>query len=316
MSDGTIRMLPQGSYVTFQSGSTQPVLNLARIRKTLFDDPAIAAKITRDYDLTTHKPFEEQIREKLGQEVAKDVDLSDETAFKAATLAIASSMRQWALVYRGLGAIKQLLMGYDPQQVATAAQNPAQRGAMVRSLASLLGGQRAHDHAEWIIRFGESLAVTPRIQTTLLAAKAAAGQRAPNLSEAQLNAAVALLLARGSGPRSLAHNGIALRKAVGMGPPIASEFLRNLGWASFKPDRHIIRLLSAWLPERDREEITSSVDWSPMFRRRSGDARQFLDFAVLGEKLTPDCEPLNQADQLVWMMGVYVQRKPRNRRPT
>lgn len=30
MSEGTIRMLPQGSYVTFQSGSTQPVLNRKR----------------------------------------------------------------------------------------------------------------------------------------------------------------------------------------------------------------------------------------------------------------------------------------------
>ena len=99
-----------------------------------------------------------------------------------------------------------------------------------------------------------------------------------------------------------------------MGPPIASEFLRNLGWASFKPDRHIVRLLSAWLPKAERDEIADSVDWTPIFPRRAKDTKEFLDFAVLGEKLTPPGLPLNQVDQLVWMMGGYVQKKPKTKR--
>lgn len=291
-----------------QDGSA--LLDIGKIREALFSDPLIAKKIARDYGLKPDQPLEKQIRKTLGQDVVKRGDLSDKAAFKAATFAIASTMRQWAVVFQALPQIGDILKGYDPEELAGAAQDPAQRAAMVDSVGRLLGGQRARDQADWIIRFGERLAAAPNFQASLLEAKKSLKRRAKKLSEAQLNAAVAVLLARGAGRRSPVHD-IGLDKVTGMGPPIASEFLRNLGWASFKPDRHIIRLLSAWLSVQERLKITSDIGWNPIFPKRAYDIQQFLDFAVLGERLTPADVTLNQADQLVWMLGVYVHKKPK-----
>ncbi|MBB1493287.1 hypothetical protein H5395_17715 [Paracoccus sp. MC1854] len=312
-------MTDEATSTTQQRGYVVGTVNSARldvigIKEALFEDQVIAAKIAKDYNLRSNATLYEQVSKTFGQQVVKRDDFKDDEVFEAATLAIASSMRRWSQVYRALPQIRRILKDYDPGEVARAAQDPAQRDGMVQALGALLGGVPARKHADWIIRFGESLTAAPRFYPSLLEVREAVRKRAPALSDAQLNAAVALLLARGSGPKSRASNGIAFNKVAGMGPPIASEFLRNLGWASFKPDRHIVRLLTAWLPEAERNEIADSVDWKPIFPRRARDAKEFLDFAVLGEKLTPPGLPLNQIDQLVWMMGVYVQKKPRTKR--
>ena len=45
-----------------------------------------------------------------------------------------------------------------------------------------------------------------------------------------------------AGERSTITAPVGTRKWPRMGLPLACEFLRNLGWNGFKPDRHIIRL--------------------------------------------------------------------------
>jgi hypothetical protein len=94
-------------------------------------------------------------------------------------------------------------------------------------------------------------------------------------------------------------------KLHGMGPVLASEFLRNMGWSGFKPDRHIIRLLSKWYNGSEREAIIGNrlEKFEATFGTLRKDDECFLRFSILGEMLTPQGEEVNAADQLVWLYG-------------
>ena len=77
-------------------------------------------------------------------------------------------------------------------------------------------------------------------------------------------------------------NPVARRKFPGMGRPLASEFLRNLGWNGYKPDRHIIRLFREWtgdeLPDRFDEEARRLCG---LIGRRDKDLRADVHSALL-----------------------------------
>ena len=98
-------------------------------------------------------------------------------------------------------------------------------------------------------------------------------------------------------------------KAPGMAPTLASEFLRNLGWDGFKPDRHIQRLFTLWFPD-DGREVADRVDHlCDRIGRRDKATRQFAQYALIGIRRSPEGTPLSKVDNLVWALGAYVEKK-------
>lgn len=99
------------------------------------------------------------------------------------------------------------------------------------------------------------------------------------------------------------------RKAPGMRPVLASEFLRNLGWNGFKPDRHVQRLLSRWCPEFVAEQDGRVDELCGILGTQAKDVRGFLRFSLAGIGLAPPDWLLSHVDNLVWALGAYVEKK-------
>lgn len=117
------------------------------------------------------------------------------------------------------------------------------------------------------------------------------------------------------------------RKWPRMGLPLACEFLRNLGWNGFKPDRHIVRLLGGWWvdaapgAEASMHQIERLVGISPRtphpYLPQSWDEypslRGQLICALTGVAVTPD-DNYTLADNLLWLLASEVEKKPLWRR--
>ena len=96
---------------------------------------------------------------------------------------------------------------------------------------------------------------------------------------------------------------------------LASEMLRNLHWSGFKPDRHIKRLLGKWFPDVVAEKSTRAEELArTVLCCRSQDVAIDIKFALVGIAVKPpDCD-FTMADNLVWALGSYVEKKKNNRK--
>ena len=97
-----------------------------------------------------------------------------------------------------------------------------------------------------------------------------------------------------------------------MGGVLASEFLRNLHCETYKPDRHIMRLLGSWFPDQMRDaQSQAATIASDLFGRAGRVARDFLAGTLLGIAVTPPDVAFAEADNLIWALGAYVEKKGR-----
>jgi hypothetical protein len=98
-----------------------------------------------------------------------------------------------------------------------------------------------------------------------------------------------------------------------MGFPLGSEFLRNLGWNGFKPDRHVRRLLRAWVPDLIATHEKESIRLGSLAGRHEKSVREDLQLCLAGNALSSDENHL-RTDNLIWLIGAYVETA-RNQRP-
>ena len=99
-------------------------------------------------------------------------------------------------------------------------------------------------------------------------------------------------------------------KVPGMGMPLASEFLRNLHWEGFKPDRHIKRLIGRWFPKVvESKSRRASYLAREILHCGSKDVIVGLNFSLAGMAVTPNGCSFTKADNLVWALGAYVEKK-------
>jgi hypothetical protein len=94
-----------------------------------------------------------------------------------------------------------------------------------------------------------------------------------------------------------------------MGYALASEFLRNLGWTGFKPDRHVKRLFDNWLPNGTVEVEKEAQDLAQLIGHKDKDLYTYLAYSRLGVRVSPPSVPLSHVDNLVWLLGAYVEKK-------
>jgi len=98
-------------------------------------------------------------------------------------------------------------------------------------------------------------------------------------------------------------------KLAGMRAVLGSEFLRNLGWSGFKPDRHVTRLFRRWFPDVVKASEPRAAQLAELIGRKSRDLPTYLTYSLVGIAVTPAGHALSEADNLVWVLGAYLERK-------
>jgi hypothetical protein len=240
----------------------------------------------------------------------------DDEVFKAAVWAIASNSRSWTNVVNNRLTIEKLLCKFRLEELRSELQKDGRRESLVRELAKALGGQTAGGDAAGIVSWAQYLKThKPFAQNVLEPLRGWVGNRASavklDLTPQELTALCAAAL---GSPTELvkAGTGITELKTPRMGFILATEFLRNLGWSGFKPDRHIQALLALWQPqafESASEYETRSVSLSRQIFGTSSKAYvEPLRCCLVGVAFTPREVKFMVADQVMWLYGSITAR--------
>lgn len=236
--------------------------------------------------------------------------------FEAVVRAIASNMRSWSRIDKSLPDIRDRLWNFDPHKVARSGSTERQK--LELDLQQLLPGQSQRRDSAAILAWADRLHVEPDFATKLAVLRQGLLDRAAASASVCLNGAtrralpVALTaLALGNAPSGIKWPGSGTLKASGMGAALAAEFLRNLGWSGFKPDRHVMRLLPLWCGESPAIRHSANRVLESVFNTRRKDSQDFIYFSLLGAERSPADMALSHADNLVWLFGAYGTTRPK-----
>lgn len=291
-----------------------PYVNLQAVAEGLFGEERIRRRICRDYSLERNLAADQAAAAMVaafGQNPAANGagpgGHDAQTVFRAAARALASNCRSWATFLRYEPSLAELTGGYDPQK--TAAELRAGRLQM-DDLAACLPGQTARGDARAMVLWAEAMearssfgAELRRLEGLLVAAGVESAATVPAMAVV-LGAPSREALRRFPPPA-----GSSTWKLSGMGPVLASEFLRNLRWAGFKPDRHINRLFGQWFPDVVEQMAIPARELADRLGTRRKDVREFLTISLVGTAVTPPGRSFTEVDNLVWALGAYVEKK-------
>ena len=310
--------------------------NIVKIQKKMYESYSnqctckkrVKQKIIDDYNLDKNsiispKLLADAIINLLDQKTIEDPEskqYSNIEVFENAVKAIGSNSRKWATFLAFEGDIKKLLSCYNPERINIT-------GDLEKKLIELLKGQTCSKDAKAIIKWAERLCDSRKIfyesvKRLYYAVINAAGQNSIKLRKHEVTLCIICLLAKGSIKK---WNGLKVLeddhyfsngnniKLHGMGFALASEFLRNMGWNAFKPDRHIIRLFNHW-KEKAKMRIPSEEDYRikkirEVIGRNDQETIDFLRYSLAGFYHTPNDYTYSQVDNLIWMLGAYVETK-------
>jgi hypothetical protein len=293
----------------------KPLIDLDQIRLGLFGTSDHRRRVATKYDVTiaaTAEELESAILKSFGQaELSVDDTAHDNrTIFRAAVRALGSNSRDWRTFMNAEPRLIELTGNYDPQVTASIGATAAPR------IQKLIPGQTSGGDARAIVAWAGRLSAVPPYNDFLRSLRDFARKQASVhgilLTGSEITAMVALIL--GTAPAT-PFDSLFPVKSPGMGPTLASEFLRNLGWSGFKPDRHVRRLLTLWFPEdqqvRKRAEVLARLIGS-----RRADVTEFLYFSILGAERSSPGMPISHVDNLVWLYGSMVERARKRTAPS
>ena len=231
--------------------------------------------------------------------------------FRAAVLAIGSNSRKWATFLQHKRRLRDILFGYDPASVRKKLQSGQ---SMEREIRECLPGVTARRDSEAIMRWAKLLGDGPPYYDGLVELR----RKIAALPQVQDNEAIPLVAGvLGVGSKRINEHwpppgGLGTWKVPGMGFILACEFLRNLYWGTFKPDRHIQRLLGRWFPKGAAGlEERASLLAGEVIGSRSQELIKRLQFSMLGMQVSPPDRHINAVDNLVWALGAHVEKKGR-----
>ena len=290
-------------------------LDIERISERLFEQEKIRQKLCRHFcikDVGDPVKMANRLVNSMGQITPRDggteaLEDNRTVVFRAAALALASNMRQWSRVLNCLGKFESLLDQYDPVAFSRAVDADCAR---IRDVEDCLGGQTARSDAAAIVKWAAMLEKNPSYFNALNKLKSDMEARVHDGEGVPVLAAFL-----GSPPTKRMRkrwplSGMESWKAPGMGMPLASEFLRNLHWEGFKPDRHIKRLIGRWFPEVVESKFgRASYLAREILHCGSKDVIIGLNFSLAGMAVTPNDCSFTRADNLVWALGAYVEKK-------
>lgn len=306
--------------------SPGPVVDLDAIAHALTADVAVRARLVRDYGLAddlSDKQLIDALLRKFDQAPADDPyeDMGKpRTVFRAAVRSLGSNSRPWITFVRREPELADLLHGYDPRAThESALRGDLSEQTLIEYFPGITRGQDARAVLRWAERLNE------RDFGAETRAVAGALDRLHDerlggtLPRAQAMPMIVLLLAN---PRArwpgwdllpdevaaLAARGLEL---PGMGATLGSELFRNLRWSGFKPDRHVMRLLDRWTPEVVETQEPAARELAAVAGRRDAPAIEFLQYSLAGQAVTPPGTAFSVADNLIWALGAYVEKKGR-----
>jgi hypothetical protein len=301
-------------------------IDLDMIKNRLFANAKVRDRILRDYavprPVTTAEDFARSVVAQFDQAPSPnplEQRLTNDEVFRAAVKAIASNSRAWATFLTSEPKLRGKLNNYcaTPTHRAFAAGHlkltevsaclPGQSsGADSRAIEKWAG--LLNDRQDWYSGVREAGSELRRIALERL------GKPLP---DSHLVLCLVALLAGPPPTRRVPRKLVELRddllvgrlKLPGMGYVLASEFLRNLHWNAFKPDRHVQRLFNKWFPDaivtvqREVDALQDVLGW------RSKDLAKYLTYSLIGIEATPAGIPHSFTDNLVWLLGAYLEKK-------
>lgn len=300
-------------------------IDLNKVIEACFSNGGIRKRICDDYgieDSGTPQELASELVRSFGQAPPEGHSWEDHLencrVFRAAVLAIASNSRKWADFLKHKRRLRDILLGYDPASVREKLHSGQwiERDAMERDIKACLPGPpyRKEKDCKAILRWAELLGDGPPYYDGLIKLR----RRIAALPQVQDNEAVPLVAGvLGIGSRRINERwpppgNVETWKGPGMGLTLACEFLRNLHWETFKPDRHIQRLLGLWFPEgaAGLEERANQLA-REVLGSRSKALVEPLQFSLLGLQVSPADWQINAVDNLVWLLGAHVEKRGR-----
>lgn len=285
-------------------------LNEEAVAKALFDDEKVRHRVARDYGITnvasSALEFVEQVIRTFDQAPSQDplAPLSNAEVFKAAVLALASNSRTWATFLNTRDHLFDALGGLEVAQA---------RNADPVAVSKLLTGTTRNDDAAAMVKWAQLLADLDdqernyydgviALAQSIKARAADNGGPIPN--EHLMLCIVGHLIdeppKRWTGPQ--------VGKLAGMRFALGSEFFRNLGWNGFKPDRHVIRLLSTWAADLVEQQADTANRLTLLTGRNTTELREILRYSLAGIAISPSGN-YSRADNLIWLLGANVETK-------
>lgn len=301
------------------------ILDLNAIVDALAADPNLRERLCAEYGLS--KPasaddFVNSLVEAFDQRPHDDpidVDRSPRDVFRAAVRSLGSNSRPWTSFLRREPELAALLEDYDPD---AAWRNVVDGRISVKDLLDFFPGQTRRTDARSAIAWARRASVREfDREVRALAGALAIRSKEEHGEEIRTGHLMPTLVAflayppgrRWPGYAVLRVMGVtddpAVLKLPGMGPALGSEFFRNLGWSGFKPDRHIMRLLDRWAPEVVEAQQPVARQLANVVGRRDRGTLNYLAYSLAGQELTPEGTHFSVADNLMWALGAYVERK-------
>ena len=301
-------------------------IDIGKIQQRIFEHPEVRRRIVRDYGISSEPGTPQELATavvaELGQTPSSNPlgkELGNRAVFEAAVMSLASNSRSWANFLRYRPKLVGMLGGCDP----LAAHADIVAGIMKPDdLAACMPGQTSGGDARAICRWAALLSTSEDYYQSITGLARAFADRARQMGGFSLRGSEHLLCVAGymGNPRknepyvSLLQNlshplSPEQAKLPGMSYVLASEFLRNLGWSGFKPDRHIQRLFQRWFPEPIEAVEARLVYFQNLIGRREASLANYLRYSLLGIEVSPPGYPLSYVDNLVWLLGAYVEKK-------
>lgn len=283
-------------------------LPIQEIKKFLARDEKIRSAIEADYGIEPTNDPEilsrrlvtalDQVAEDNPEESAK----SNSDVFKAATLAIASSTTNWSTIQKKKISIELVLCQYDLDAVKKVPDEEIHD-----ELIHLLPGQNQKNNAAAIIEWSRLLTADGNFYKDVICTTYHEITQRPAWSaiEKSKNYPMAVLCLAGIfGNPVNRWKKLKKPKFPGMQVPIACEFLRNLGWSGFKPDRHVIRAIALWensLKEKHEDNVEKAF-WHivDIIDTRSKTIVCPIKSAIYAIYATPKGIDYSEADNLLW----------------
>lgn len=295
------------------------ILNLDKLKELLYTDEKVRNKIQNDYAFTEIpkdiNDFSNLLISSLNQPV-KDIrrEISNNEVFEAAVKSLGSNSRNWITFISKEESLKSTLFDYDPIKVHNNSKE------LMTTLRPYFPGQSCSNDVKAVLHWAEKLTIINNFYSSYIREimdvyeKLHQMKYNTKIDDKNLFICVAGFFASPpstwEGQKYLDQIDLKkdrdLLKFNGMKYPLSSEFLRNLGWNGFKPDRHIIRLLDSWLGDQEivtENEINYLLE---LIGSRNKELKEFVKYSLIGQAISPNGMSYSQIDNIIWTVGANV----------
>lgn len=304
-----------------------PVLDLDAMVIALAADPDLRERLCGEYGLpkpASADDFVTSLVEAFDQRPRDnpiDLDRAPRHVFRAAVRSLGSNSRPWTSFLRREPELADLFEDYDPDAVR---RKVADGELSAEGLLDFFPGQTRRTDARSAIAWARRASTRDfDREVRALAGALSIRSKEEHGEEIRTDQMMPALVAFLAYPPSSRWPGYAVLRVMdvtddpadlklpGMGPALGSEFFRNLGWSGFKPDRHIMRLLDRWAPDVVEAQRPVARQLANVVGRRDRGTLDYLAYSFAGQELTPEGMHFSVADNLMWALGAYVEKKGR-----